>query len=64
VKGTVLFGLTVEQAEHMGLSVGAARHLIEDLRYIFDPRVPIADASLEHHDPSNVRDGMQHDVPA
>jgi hypothetical protein len=27
IDGKVLFGLTIEQAEHMGLSVGAARHV-------------------------------------
>ena len=33
IDGTVLFGLTVEQAEHMGLSVGAARHVSSNTRH-------------------------------
>ena len=48
VDGKVLYGLTIEQAEHMGLSLGAASHLVYDVKELFQPHVPIGRAGSIH----------------
>ena len=52
--GKTLYLLTVDQAMRMGLSLGSAHHLVQDVKELFEPHTPVDPTSMSYHHASTV----------